>query len=267
VYGSSPPAALSGSTGTGSSTGMQLSYSQTKNWKNGTVVGGTGVPAYGGSNDTAAGDYTSKNYVTFNEDYGWRQASQDFVNQYGTGYSQYAYTYDGALYNVNRGLSGGGYHPDANFKADANGFIVDRFESHDPGYSGGSLPITHTYRFGGKEMGLVTNNNTTNIDYATLIDRRDDVPGAGYFLGGASSGTAHAGFDANHITLAGGAQEGTPGSWTVRAGDTLQSIALAVWGDAGLWYKIALANGISDGGAAAEGQVLPENARQYQDGD
>ncbi len=147
-------------------------------------------------------------------------------------------------------------YQDVFFATDVNGLIVNRYEQYDPGTVGGNpLPVTHTYRFGGKEMGLVTNNSTTNIDYATLIDRRDDTPGTGYFLGGATSGTPYASFDANHITLAGGAQDDTPGSWTVHAGDTLQSIATAVWGDASQWYRIAQANGASEAGLA-EGQVL-----------
>ena len=42
---SSFPGALTASGDTGASAGMQLYYTQTKNWKNGTVVGGTGTPA------------------------------------------------------------------------------------------------------------------------------------------------------------------------------------------------------------------------------
>ena len=42
----------------------------------------------------------------------------------------------------------------------------------------------------------------------------------------------------------------------MRAGDTLGGIALGLWGDAGLWYKLAEANGLSAGAALSEGQVL-----------
>ena len=41
------------------------------------------------------------------------------------------------------------------------------------------------------------------------------------------------------------------GAYTLQAGDTLESIALQVYGDAGLWYLIADANGISERNAAA----------------
>ncbi len=75
------------------------------------------------------------------------------------------------------------------------------------------------------------------------------------FRNGATTGTAFADFDANHRTLAGGAQGSGPGSHLVQAGETLQGIAAAYYGDAGLWYKIAEANGIS-GGAITAGQRL-----------
>jgi hypothetical protein len=42
----------------------------------------------------------------------------------------------------------------------------------------------------------------------------------------------------------------------VRSGDTLQSIAYNIYGDANLWYKLAEANGISGGGSLTEGTSL-----------
>ena len=57
------------------------------------------------------------------------------------------------------------------------------------------------------------------------------------------------------------------GSYTVRAGDTLGSIAAQLWGDSSLWYKLGEANGIAGAGALNEGQVLivpsgwPESSR------
>ncbi|WP_193392324.1 LysM peptidoglycan-binding domain-containing protein, partial [Legionella shakespearei] len=43
------------------------------------------------------------------------------------------------------------------------------------------------------------------------------------------------------------------GAYTVQAGDTLESIALQVYGDSSLWYLIADANGISNKNAHASG--------------
>ncbi|MBY0563046.1 MAG: LysM peptidoglycan-binding domain-containing protein [Hyphomonadaceae bacterium] len=44
--------------------------------------------------------------------------------------------------------------------------------------------------------------------------------------------------------------------YTVRAGDSLSSIAAALWGDASLWYKLAEVNGLTGESALIEGQPL-----------
>ncbi|ROH83776.1 LysM peptidoglycan-binding domain-containing protein, partial [Pseudomethylobacillus aquaticus] len=46
------------------------------------------------------------------------------------------------------------------------------------------------------------------------------------------------------------------GSYTVRSGDTLQSIALSVWGDSAMWFYIADANGLTDTDVLVAGTVL-----------
>ena len=45
------------------------------------------------------------------------------------------------------------------------------------------------------------------------------------------------------------------GAYTLKAGDTLEIIALQVYGDSSLWYLLADANGISDKNAKAGGQL------------
>lgn len=46
------------------------------------------------------------------------------------------------------------------------------------------------------------------------------------------------------------------GVYTARSGDTLAGIALQIWGDASLWYKLAAANGLSAASTLTEGQAL-----------
>ena len=46
------------------------------------------------------------------------------------------------------------------------------------------------------------------------------------------------------------------GSYAVRAGDTLRSIAQGAYGDAGLWYRVAEANGLSGDGDLRVGETL-----------
>jgi hypothetical protein len=52
-----------------------------------------------------------------------------------------------------------------------------------------------------------------------------------------------------------GAQS-TSSNYTVGDGDTVQSIAQALWGDASLWYMIAEANGLNAGSQLVAGQSL-----------
>jgi LysM repeat protein len=54
-------------------------------------------------------------------------------------------------------------------------------------------------------------------------------------------------------------------SYTVIAGDTLQSIAQAVWGDSSLWYVLAQANGLSADSPLAAGRTLsiPDNVTVF----
>lgn len=57
------------------------------------------------------------------------------------------------------------------------------------------------------------------------------------------------------LSSAGGVAQG-PSNHVVRAGDSLRSIALAVYGDAQLWYLIADANGIGSDADLVAGQTL-----------
>ena len=63
-----------------------------------------------------------------------------------------------------------------------------------------------------------------------------------------------------HILIAGHADgdtaNGLGGRYTVRSGDSFQSIAQALWGDATLWYKIAEANGLTAASSLTDGQSL-----------
>jgi YD repeat-containing protein len=139
---------------------------------------------------------------------------------------------------------------------DLTGQTIRRDES-DRNYSSGD-PHEVWYRFGGKQMGYVGNNGTLDTDYKTSISNRMRGPStstAGAFRFGASYGSAHADFDLSLKSINSYEQGGAGGSHVVRTGESLQSIAQNLWGDANLWYKLAEANGIA-GGAISEGQRL-----------
>lgn len=71
-------------------------------------------------------------------------------------------------------------------------------------------------------------------------------------------------FDFNYTAISDQYPASAPGRYVAQAGDSLRKIALAVWGDANLWYLIADANGLSVGGsdAVTEGTslIIPSQA-------
>ena len=233
----------------GSASGSLLYYSETKNWKNG------GTPVYGGPGSYSRADLDYADSYT-SQSYAWRdgavQAQVQLVNRDGTSSSSYGYDRDGALRQVR--IEGGSRPRTISYRSDLQGQLLYRAESD--GNPSTAEPLTRTYRFGGRQMGLVSNDGTSNLDYAGAIDARTAAPGSGAFRGGAGSGTVFADFDANFTALNGG-ETGGASRYVASAGETLQSIAAQLWGDANLWYKLAEANpGLSAGGALGGGTAL-----------
>ncbi|MCA3697040.1 LysM peptidoglycan-binding domain-containing protein, partial [Aquidulcibacter sp.] len=63
-------------------------------------------------------------------------------------------------------------------------------------------------------------------------------------------------FSSNLEVINSYSQGSVAGSYVVRSGDSLQGIAQNLWGDSGLWYKLAEANGLSGAASLFEGQTL-----------
>jgi YD repeat-containing protein len=143
------------------------------------------------------------------------------------------------------------------FTNDMNGLAIRRDEAdsnYDP-YTGGD-PHEVWYRFNGRQMAFSGNNGSLDTDYATSIVNRAKAPGNGAFRFGATSGPNYTDYDPSLDRINSYSQGGAGGSYTVRAGDTFASIALNLWGDASLWYKLAEANGISASNSLFEGQRI-----------
>jgi len=238
----SNPAQIGSPTTVGTSTGDVLAFSRTKY---GTLAGSAGTLTYGSAADSAITDTADEYDYEYKDGVGFLETVTSTSNQWGSGSAQSEYDIEGNIIDRDRYLGGYGAGQNVRLVTDAYGQVIDRQEYGDSApWIETELPRTHTYRFGGREIGVVGNDGTHNVDYTTLISHRDDT-GAGSFRYGSSSATPYSDFDANHVTIAGGAQSDTPNSYMVRGGETLRSIALVVWGDASLWYKLADANGIS----------------------
>jgi YD repeat-containing protein len=140
---------------------------------------------------------------------------------------------------------------------DMTGQVIRRDEA-DSNFNAttGGDPHEVWYRFAGRQVGLTGNNGTLDTDYSTSIGARGVSIGNGAFRFGVSTPTVQTDFSQALDPINSFAQGSAGGGYTVQAGDTLQSIAANLWGEAGLWYKLAEANGLSGGSGLVEGRNL-----------
>jgi YD repeat-containing protein len=132
----------------------------------------------------------------------------------------------------------------------------------DVSFNSGPSPAPHEmhYYLAGMAIGDITNNGTSATDYVTQIAARTAVnsgsgfnPTVGYttpngygpFAGGANTGSPYADFDQSYDPINGHDSTATATYYVIKQGDTLQSLARQLWGDANLWYLIAQANGLN----------------------
>jgi hypothetical protein len=80
---------------------------------------------------------------------------------------------------------------------------------------------------------MAARNATTGGGYSFNPTVGRQAPnGYGPFAGGASTGSPYADFDQSYNPISGYDAQTTASNYSVRSGDTLTSIALALWGDA-----------------------------------
>jgi YD repeat-containing protein len=209
---------------------------------------------YRNNNDANAPDtQTTNNYQW------WDGAVQASITHKPNTAQSTTYTtsfYYNAAGQLNSVYVGDGRPRSVSFRLNADGQIIRRDES-DNRYNQGD-PHEVWYRFSGRQLGYVGNNSTSEVSAATSIAERQQTspssPGA--FRNGATYGASYADFASSYDPINSYSQGSAGGSYTVRTGDTLGSIAQGLWGDASLWYKLAEANGLSGAAALTEGQTL-----------
>jgi YD repeat-containing protein len=167
-----------------------------------------------------------------------------------------SFIYDG-LGRLTQANVGDYYSQTVKFTNDENGQIIRRDETSIANSTG--APHEVWYRFGGRQLGYVGNNGTSDVSTEKSIqERTSPVSSAppGVFRNGATIGSSYADFAQSYDPLNSYSQGAGGGSYTVNKGDTLQSIAQSVYGDANLWYKIAQQNGISGNVPLSEGMRI-----------
>jgi LysM repeat protein len=140
---------------------------------------------------------------------------------------------------------------------DAHGQILLRDE-----IAGNSVNrIQRYYYVDGHRVGDVGNDGPSRTDYVTALAKHSSALNSKSIKGNADKYAnfrpiASADFDQNYEPISPVYPGATATAYTVKNGDTLQSIAQAVWGDSAMWYLIADANGLDASQALTAGMNL-----------
>ncbi|MDX3905609.1 MAG: LysM peptidoglycan-binding domain-containing protein [Pigmentiphaga sp.] len=116
---------------------------------------------------------------------------------------------------------------------------------------------SHSYYYlSGHRVGNVGNDGVEPVNYAQELARTtpEQTKAEDYYK--RFKPTATADFDENYLPVNRGYPGAAPGSYTVRGGDSLRSIATQLWGDGSMWYVLADANGLSGNETLVAGTVL-----------
>jgi YD repeat-containing protein len=174
--------------------------------------------------------------------------------------TSYTYDYNGHLTTatINDGRS-----RSVTYINDAAGQILSRTEADNVGYNvnagTGGDPKTVWWFFDGKQVGSTSNNGNDDPDYEAATAERltpSSTASTAPFRLGQTSGVSYSDFDQAYNSLSPGEGGGAGSAYVVRQGDTLSSIAQAVYGDASLWYMIADQNGLKGAAALIAGQSI-----------
>ncbi|NHR08737.1 LysM peptidoglycan-binding domain-containing protein [Chromobacterium haemolyticum] len=110
------------------------------------------------------------------------------------------------------------------------------------------------YYLDGKQIGSVGNDGASRVDYAQALAQSQIGNRKDQYREGQPVNSAD--FDQNYEPIGPSYPGQTPGFVTVKAGDTLQSLAASLWGDQAMWYLLADANSLSGSEALIAGQIL-----------
>lgn len=129
-----------------------------------------------------------------------------------------------------------------------NGQVLKRYQiDHQPNGSDRPPEIRRFYYLNGRGIGDVgTDGVESRIDYAqSLAAQERDGRQVHPAIADRVIPVTSADFDQNYQPINPNYPGRTAQSHIVQAGETLESIARSVWGDASLWYLLADANGLS----------------------
>ena len=232
-------------TGSGSFTGAYLGGAVTHVSAAKTIYDTFGGSTSGGSSDTR-------------NTYQWWDAAQQSVTTLKpdathTNTSTYYYDDSGHLTSVYINDTQSQRNRTVTFVNDAAGLVLERREQDN--LSTGDPRELHYY-FNEAQVGFIGNNGTSDLSYGDSIAEHQSETGSGPFRNGTANAIPVADFDQSYQPVNGFDATAGASTYYVHDGDTLQSVALAAWGDASLWYLIADANGMSGAEQLQAGRSL-----------
>jgi LysM domain len=241
----------------GSSTGSILYYSETKNWLNGSsnLVYGAGGFNYSPADRDYADAYTRYSYRFYEAEV---QLQVKLINRDAPLGVDSDFTYDGLGRLSNVSVGGPRSHV-LNYVNDINGQVISRTLTRTAsGIPGSANPVQYYHYYNGIMLGSNGNNGNDRPDMQTALNERiaQGPTTPGVFRNGGTGPNPYADFDQAYDAVSPETLSQGPSAYTVRSGDSLESIAAQIWGDASLWYMIAEANPSAARGALNAGTSL-----------
>ena len=194
--------------------------------------------------------YTYQYWDSAKQDSIKKQAANDTAPNWAPGLSKQSYDVNGYLAASVDTLNG----RTLNYVSNATGLVLSRTDNQ------GAIPYRHDWYYAaGRAVGDVTTDprDTFRTSYAeSLAKAQAAQPLDSLARFAALRPVTSADFDQSYEPISASYPGNTTGSYTVRGGDDLRSIAQNLWGDSAMWYLIAQANGLTGAETLVSGQVL-----------
>lgn len=168
-------------------------------------------------------------------------------------YDDLEYDSRGNLTGVEFDISNASARYRSDFINTFDGKVMARYTSKNESVAPSNLALEYSYYANDRLVGMNGNDGAPEKDYSTAIQTRYAAPSTTAFRTGYS---AYADFNQSYEPVNLNSDRGASTAYAVQDGDSLAGIALAIWGDASLWYLLADANGMSADSSLAVGSTL-----------
>ncbi len=168
-------------------------------------------------------------------------------------YDDLEYDSRGNLTGVEFDISNASTRYRSDFINTFDGKVMARYTSKNESVAPSNLALEYSYYGNDRLVGMNGNDGAPEKDYSTAIQTRYAAPSTTAFRTGYS---AYADFNQSYEPVSLNSDRGASTAYAVQDGDSLAGIALAIWGDASLWYLLADANGMSADSSLAVGSTL-----------